>query len=202
MLKITLLSPSHKKIRNVIYPDVFKTFIKATDEAINMEIQKELENIEVAKKEIENKATQSIINENASTATSSKQVITKTRIGGKQHFFVFQNKSFDAERRGGYLWAPKSNKDGRKVSHWLMMEEVRKGDIIIHSVNKHIKAISIATSDCYSANQPDELKREQMWEDDGYMVDCQYIDIQYPIITSDYMDSILYNPLNMHLLTI
>lgn len=71
------------------------------------------------------------------------------------------------------------------------MEEVRKGDVIIHSVNKEIKAISIATSNCYSANQPDELKREEMWEDDGYMVDCQYIDIRYPIITSDYMDSIL-----------
>lgn len=71
------------------------------------------------------------------------------------------------------------------------MEEVRKGDVIIHSVNKEIKAISIATSNCYSANQPDELKREEMWEDDGYMVDCQYIDIRYQIITSDYMDSIL-----------
>ena len=95
--------------------------------------------------------------------TFLKKVITTSRKGGKQYFFVFQNKSFDAESRGGYLWAPKSNQDGRKVSHWLMMEEVRKGDIIIHSVNKNIRAISIATSDCYSANQPEELKREQMW---------------------------------------
>lgn len=74
------------------------------------------------------------------------------------------------------------------------MEKVRKRDVIIHSVNKEIKAISIATSNCCSANQPHELKREQMWKDDGYMVDFQYIDIQYPIVTSvpsDYMDSIL-----------
>lgn len=117
--------------------------------------------------------------------------VVSEHISSKQYFFVFQNKSFDAERRGGYLWAPKSNQNGRKFSHWTMMEEVCKGDIIIHSVNKNIKAISIATSDCYSKDQPDELKSEKMWEDDGYMVDCQYIDIQYPIITSDYMNSIL-----------
>lgn len=177
--------------KKFIYPDAFKAFIKATDDSVNLEIQKDIENIDAAKKEIEKQATQTIIKEEKRTYTSSKAVISKARNGGKQYFFVFQNKSFDAERRGGYLWAPKSNQDGRKVSHWIMMEEVHKGDIIIHSVNKNIRAISIAISDCYSANQPDELKREQMWEDDGYMIDCQYIDIQYPIVTSDYMDTIL-----------
>lgn len=186
---ITIIFPQGEK--KFIYPDAFKVFIKATDDTVNDEIQKEISAVEAAKKESELKSEQNIVREMKNTHDVPKKVMATSRNSGKRYFFVFQNKSFDAERRGGYLWAPKSNQDGRKVSHWLMMEEVRKGDIIIHSVNKNIRAISIATSDCYSANQPEELKREQMWEDDGYMVDCQYIDIQYPIVTSDYMDSIL-----------
>ena len=49
------------------------------------------------------------------------------------YFFVFQNKTFDEEYRGGYLWAPQHGNSGRKVSHWEKMKEVRRGDIIIHS---------------------------------------------------------------------
>ena len=186
---ITITFPQGEK--KFIYPDAFKGFIKATDDSVNDKIQKEIVAIEAAKKEEVQKLDQAVIKEANAVYSPPKPVISKSRNGGKQYLFVFQNKSFDAERRGGYLWAPKPNQDGRKVSHWIMMEEVRKGDVIIHSVNKEIKAISIAASDCYSANQPDELKSEQMWEDDGYIVDCQYIDIQYPIIISDYMDSIL-----------
>ncbi len=176
--------------KKFIYPDAFKGFIKATNDSIDDEIQKDILNIQTVKKDDYIKSVQRSTKE-TTTNTINKPLIIKSSNGSKQYFFVFQNKSFDAERRGGYLWAPKSNQDGRKVSHWVMMEEVQKGDIIIHSVNKNIRAISIATSGCYSANQPEELKKEQLWEDDGYMVDCQYIEIQYPIITSDYMSSIL-----------
>lgn len=183
---ITVNFPQCEK--KFLYPDAFKSFIKATDDSVNQKIMSEIACIEAKKKE---EAAKVVVKEEKINYSTPKKVVTKARSDGKQYFFVFQNKSYDAERRGGYLWAPKSNQDGRRVSHWIMMEEVEKGDIIIHSVNKEIRAISIATSNCYSASQPDELKREQMWEDDGYMVDCQYIDIQYPIVTSNYMDQIL-----------
>lgn len=49
------------------------------------------------------------------------------------YFFVFQNKTYYEEYRGGYLWAPQRGNTGRKESHWKKMKEVRRGDIIIHS---------------------------------------------------------------------
>ncbi|WDV48152.1 hypothetical protein PV797_10745 [Clostridiaceae bacterium M8S5] len=34
------------------------------------------------------------------------------------YFIVFQNKSYEEEKRGGYLWATKSTKNGRSIYHW------------------------------------------------------------------------------------
>ncbi len=42
------------------------------------------------------------------------------------YYFVFQNKSFEHEHKGGYLWAPKSTESGRRVPHWESMKDVKK----------------------------------------------------------------------------
>lgn len=107
------------------------------------------------------------------------------------YYFVFQNKSFEHERKGGYLWAPKTTESGKRVSHWESMKGVKKGDLILHSVHKKLVAISIVKADCVEAQQPDELKKERLWQDAGYMVYTQYFDLKDSIITSDYKDMIL-----------
>ncbi|WP_129727953.1 HNH endonuclease [Ectobacillus funiculus] len=106
------------------------------------------------------------------------------------YFFVFQNKTYLKEKAGSYLWAPKRNKNGNRVSHWDRMLEVKKSDLIIHSYLKKIVAISIASSNAYSAYQPEELQKEKLWEDEGWRVDTKYYEIKKPIITSDHMKKI------------
>lgn len=105
------------------------------------------------------------------------------------YFFVFQNKTFYEEYRGGYLWAPQYGKSGRKVSHWEKMKEVRCGDIIIHSYKKQIMAISIAKTDVYAEKRPTELSDE--WHIDGWRVNTTYIPFTESIITSDYKEELL-----------
>jgi hypothetical protein len=107
------------------------------------------------------------------------------------YFFVFQNKSYLKEQAGGYLWAPKRNKNGNRVSHWERMQEVKKGDLIIHSYLKKIVAVSIAISDAYAAIQPKELQEERLWEDEGWRVDTKYLLIKKPVITSEHSAKIL-----------
>lgn len=117
------------------------------------------------------------------------------------YFFVFQNKTFDEESKGGYLWAPKYGNSGRRVSHWEKMKQVKNGDIIIHSYMKNIKAISIAKCDCYSANRPVEIVDE--WNNDGWRVDTQYYFFKNCLITSDHMKKLrelqpeVYAPFNI-----
>lgn len=105
------------------------------------------------------------------------------------YFFVFQNKSYHEEYKGGYLWAPKCGKDGKRVSHWEKMKSVKRGDIIIHSYQKRIMDISIAKKDVYTANRPTELSDE--WQQEGWRVDAEYIPFSEQIITSDIMDKLL-----------
>lgn len=76
------------------------------------------------------------------------------------YFFVFQNKSYYEEYRGGYLWAPQYGNSGKRVSHWEKMKSVKRGDVIIHSYQKQIMAISIAKRDVYAAKRPTELSDE------------------------------------------
>lgn len=174
----------NEEIKKFTYPNAFKLGLKAVDKDVELFINNEIKRLEV-------EASASQILENEKIEANNILEYEFLKANDVKYFFVFQNKSFKAERSGGYLWAPKLNAAGGKESSWVMMEEVRKGDIIVHSVSKNIVAISVATSDCYSANQPQELKREQLWQDDGYMVDCKYIDIKNPIVTSDYKDEIL-----------
>ncbi|WP_343209378.1 HNH endonuclease signature motif containing protein [Anaerolentibacter hominis] len=105
------------------------------------------------------------------------------------YFFVFQNKTFEEEFRGGYLWAPQRGNSGQKVSHWEKMKAVKRGDIIIHSYKKHIKAVSIAKRDVYEASRPEELSAE--WQQEGWRVDTTYIPFPETIITSDYREELL-----------
>ncbi|MZQ97672.1 MAG: hypothetical protein GT601_08340 [Acidaminobacter sp.] len=173
------------------YPNAFENFLNAIDPSLDDEIKKVIEDNKQAEiEEAELKDLEKIKEASTFETVDINQYINSER-GARNYFFVFQNKTYDAEKRGGYLWAPKSLKDGRNVAHWNRMTEVRKGDVIFHSVRKEITAISIATSDCYSANQPEELKREKLWDDDGWKVDCCYIVIKSPIVTSDYKDAIL-----------
>ncbi|WP_422485418.1 HNH endonuclease [Gudongella sp. DL1XJH-153] len=107
----------------------------------------------------------------------------------RQYFFVFQNKSYDEEYKGGYLWAPQHGDNGRRVSHWELMKVVRKDDLIIHSYHKNIVAVSIAKSDVYESKRPLELPDQ--WNDKGWKVDTEYLTIENPIVTSEHMNKLM-----------
>lgn len=102
------------------------------------------------------------------------------------YFFVFQNKTFKKELDGGYLWAP----DG-KCSHWQLMHNICKGDVIFHSYHQKIVAISRAKTDCYCSIQPKELAIEKLWESDGLRVDCEYCILPSALETKTIMDELL-----------
>lgn len=178
--------------KKFLYPDAFVEHLTVIDTNTDLAIKKIIAEIKAARIAYE----QEKLKDKKIVTTTRKVSRVKTDHEkyspcGKQYFFVFQNKSFEFEQRGRYLWAPKTNQNGHNVSHLRLMDEVKKGDVIFHSYNKNIAAISIATSNCYSAKQPDELKRERLWEDDGWRVDVEYIMIKSPIITSDYLDTII-----------
>lgn len=92
-------------------------------------------------------------------------------------YYVFQNQSKKQELNGKYLWSPQKKSTGKNDLGYTNMSKVQKGDLIFHGANQETYAISIAQSNCYEAEQPEELKNlkpEQIWNNKGYMVDCDY----------------------------
>lgn len=118
------------------------------------------------------------------------------------YFFVFQNKTFEQESRGGYLWAPCFNKQGRSFFHWENMKHIKEGDLIFHSYKARIAAISIAKSNCSLKEKPLGLDNENLWERKGYYVETNYIILNKTISTLEHLEQIyklqpkVYGPFN------
>lgn len=83
-------------------------------------------------------------------------------------FKVHQGKTFDAEYKGRYVWAPTSG-----IHHHEKMTEIHTGDIIFHYAEGAIVAIGEAFSDCISFPQPSALYGHG-WGNLGYRVNVRY----------------------------
>lgn len=106
-------------------------------------------------------------------------------------FYVYQNQTYDQERNGTYVWSPQRTKNGVENQGYKIMTEIRQGDYIIHHANIAIKAISIAKTDYYEAQQPVELKNANTnvdWDNNGYMVNVNYTDLDVPLNMKNYRD--------------
>lgn len=195
------------KTTKFLFPGCFENFVKAEDAPIQIAIDKIItegkiaaeqkkQEKEAARKAAEEKkkAEDALKREVIARKTSykPKEAIRTIRVEGKNMiFFVFQGNTFERECEGGYIWAPVYDKSGSQPHHWARLEDVRKGDIILHGCDAHIKAISVAKDACYSAAQPEELQSEDLWEQNGRRVDCEYIRINNPIKTSTFREDIV-----------
>ncbi len=192
--------------KEFVYPDAFRTFLVIEDPTINEKVQNDLalaqEVIDAAEKQrmelIPVIHTESRdVKKKKPRASSAKrpqpqpsEILVKSPTG-QQYFFVFQNKTFNVEHQGGYLWAPKPNANGRDIWHWKLMGEVHAGDVIFHIVNQNIVALSVASGASYSAKLPGEAGQEQAEEDAGRRVDCTYYILKSPMPTSEFKDTIM-----------
>jgi hypothetical protein len=96
-------------------------------------------------------------------------------------FWVYQNKTYYEEKRGGFLWSPKYTINGRRHPGYESMKEVKPGDIIIHGYKANIVAISIAKSVCFSFDRPSSSFSE--WAKDGWKIECDYFEFPFELST-------------------
>ena len=195
------------KTTKFLFPDCFENFVKAEDASVQTVIDKMIADAkaaaeqkkqeeEAARKAAEEKRkTEEALKREAiarKTSYKPKEAVRTIRVEEKNMvFFVFQGNTFEREYAGGYIWAPVYDKSGSQPHHWARLEDVRKGDIILHGCDAHVKAISVVKDACYNAAQPEELRSEDLWEQNGRRVDCEYILIKNPIKTSQFKEDIV-----------
>lgn len=132
---------------------------------------------------VQKKLTDCLAIENKSTVINA---------GKRSIYYVFQGKSYEHERRYGYMWAPANS----GIHHWERMKNLRPGDIVFHGAFGAIMAISevvkVPYYDIFPFNPPEGI---------GHKVDTCYYPFSKPIITKLYKDEIkkysgFYTPFN------
>lgn len=104
-------------------------------------------------------------------------------------WWVNQGKTYSAERAGGYIWAPLRNKAGHRERHWDTLQEVARGDIIVHYCDGEVRAISQAIAGSQLQAKPMELATAP-WDPEGRLVRVEYFDLERGVSLSRIADSL------------
>lgn len=107
------------------------------------------------------------------------------------YFIVFQNKTYDEEKNGGYLWAPKRTASGKKIYHWSNMTKVNEGDIIFSMYKRNLVSVNIAKSKSINNDRPIALDSINLWEKEGWLINVEYNTLENTVVINNYIDDIL-----------
>jgi hypothetical protein len=103
-------------------------------------------------------------------------------------WWVNQNLTYAEESKGGYMWSPKTNRDGSKSHFYENMCRVVPGDIVFSFRNTVIPSIGIITSHAYSAPKPTEFGTAgKDWRRDGWRVDVEYHPLKKKVRPKDHI---------------
>ena len=103
----------------------------------------------------------------------------------RNYFYVYQNKTYHEERAGGFLWSPKYASGNRKNAGYETMKDVSSGDVIFHSFQGNIVAISVAKDSCFSFARPGASFSE--WDKDGWRIDTEYFTLSRPFLVAPHI---------------
>jgi putative restriction endonuclease len=107
-----------------------------------------------------------------------------------RYWWVNQNQTYRHEVRGGFLWSPKHNKDGRRNQFYDNMISVETGDLIFSFCDTRIKAVGIAQGEAVSANKPEFGNVGDQWGDDGWYVPVEFEEIVQSVRPKDFIDDL------------
>jgi 5-methylcytosine-specific restriction enzyme B len=96
-------------------------------------------------------------------------------------WWVNQGATYTKARDGGFLWAPMLNKADppRPESHWESMDEVRKGDVVLHYSNSFLRAVSHVSAPSIPKTNP--FSDAQAWGEAGRLVETNYQELNEPV---------------------
>ncbi|MBT2736215.1 HNH endonuclease [Bacillus sp. ISL-7] len=107
------------------------------------------------------------------------------------NFIVMQGHTYQEEKDLGIIWSPQQDKGGNVPHSWQRMTEVKEGDRVFHYVKGNVVAISIARDGCKTASKPSIMQSHSRWNDEGYLVNLKYHELEIPVNVREKFDEIL-----------
>ncbi|MEP7703512.1 HNH endonuclease [Paraglaciecola sp. 25GB23A] len=121
-----------------------------------------------------------------------------------KYWWVSHSKTCMHEISGGFLWSPKTNRNGGKNPYYDNMKMVMPGDIVYSFAKTKISAIGIIQSKSYNSNIPKtHINSENEWiKDDGWRIDVEFHKLDNVIRPSSHLEQLKpvlpsrYSPIN------
>lgn len=106
-------------------------------------------------------------------------------------WWVNHKQTYSAEVGGGYIWSPKTNRDGRKNQTYINLTLTRPGDVVISYAGGLIKAIGLVAAPCSEKSKPSEFgSAGDSWSDIGWEVLIDWELLEKPIRPKDHLELI------------
>lgn len=86
----------------------------------------------------------------------------------------YQNRTYDQEIPGGFLWSPKTKRNGGRNQFYDNMTEVHPGDVVFSYYDGMIKAVGIAIGIAESSSKPEFGSSGESWSSDGWLVPVRF----------------------------
>ena len=108
-----------------------------------------------------------------------------------QSFIVMQGQTYEEEKELGMIWSKKRDSGGTIPHSWMRTTEVNEGDRIFHYVRGNIVAISVAKTGCQIAGRPSNKNSHDWSDENGYLVELEYFELEVPLNIRSKFDDIL-----------
>lgn len=92
-----------------------------------------------------------------------------------RYWWVNHKQTFRHEIGGGYIWCPKTRKDGVRNHFYETLREVGYGDVVFSFAFGQIQAMGTAVSSCFSCPRPNEFgKVGDSWNELGWRANVNF----------------------------
>jgi len=93
-------------------------------------------------------------------------------------WWVNQNQTYRDEVQGGFLWSPKTNKNGARNQFYTNMTLVKKGDAVFSFSDTCIKAIGRILSEAETSPKPNFGNSGTYWLNEGWHVTVEFTELR------------------------
>ena len=108
------------------------------------------------------------------------------------YWWVNHNQTYRQEIDGGYVWSPRTNKDGARNETYLNLTRVRPGDVVFSYGGGRLRAVGVATGPAQDAGRPPAFgETGEQWDTDGWLVPVEWTALDPPIRPKDHLDEIV-----------
>lgn len=124
-------------------------------------------------------------------SSKSVQRSLSHRDNSRCYWWVNQNQTFEEEINGGYMWSPKTKKNGAYNEFYDNMRRVRPGDIVFSFRRQYVSYIGLVTSPARDAKKPFKFEpSDSEWLDEGWRVDVVWTRVPHPIRPKDHFEQL------------